>query len=254
MQADILFLDSYIEPSFRIIPTSMTDTPFSKRSNRSSTFTEWLREQNQENWDAAVHHRFVDELFAGSVADDVMKHYLVQDYQFIDRFVALLGAAIASADLYTSRVRFSRFAAMITSDENTYFLRAFDELGLSEKHRITPPLTEPTTAFQALMTEAADSRLYPMCLSVLVVAAWLYLSWAERPAATLPERFIHAEWITLHNNAAFVQFIGWLRSELDRTGPLLTEQDQAHCTDMFGRAVALERAFFDHVYTPLIYS
>lgn len=232
----------------------MTDTPFSKRSNQSSTFTEWLREQNQANWDAAVNHRFIDELFAGSIADDVLKHYLVQDYQFIDRFVALLGAAIASADLFTSRVRFSRFAAMITSDENTYFLRAFDELGLNEKHRITPTLTQPTTAFQALMKESAESRNYPLCLSVLVVAEWLYLSWADRPDAPLPERVIHAEWITLHNNPVFAEFIGWLRSELDRTGPLLPEQDQARCADMFGRAVVLERAFFDHVYSPLTYS
>ncbi len=231
----------------------MTNT-FSTRKNTASTFTEWLREQNQANWDAAIHHRFIDELFSGTVADDVLQHYLVQDYQFIDRFVALLGAAIASADLFTSRVRFSRFAAMITSDENTYFLRAFDELGLPEKYRTAPPLTAPTKAFQDLMTESAESRIYPLCLSVLVVAEWLYLSWADRPGAVLPERFIHAEWITLHNNPAFAEFIGWLRAELDRTGPLLDEQDQARCAAMFGRTVKLERAFFDHVYTPLDYS
>lgn len=232
----------------------MSDTQFSTRKNTASTFTEWLREQNRDNWDAAIHHRFIDELFAGTVADDVLQHYLVQDYQFIDRFVALLGAAIASADLFTSRVRFSRFAAMITSDENTYFLRAFDELGLADKHRTAPQLTAPTQAFQQLMAEAAASRIYPLCLSVLVVAEWLYLSWADRPAAALPPRFIHAEWITLHNNPAFAEFIGWMRAELDRTGPLLSAEEQARCADMFARAVALERAFFDHVYAPLHYS
>lgn len=232
----------------------MTDTPFSQRKNTASTFTEWLREQNQDNWDAAVQHRFIDELFAGSVADDVLLHYLVQDYQFINRFVALLGAAIASADRFESRVRFSRFAAMITSDENTYFLRAFDELKVAEQHRIAPQLTPQTTAFQDLMAESAESRIYPLCLSVLVVAEWLYLSWADRPGAALPERFIHAEWITLHNNPAFAEFIAWMRAELDRTGPLMDAAGQARCADMFGRAVTLERAFFDHVYTPLHYS
>jgi thiaminase/transcriptional activator TenA len=232
----------------------MTDTPFHKRSNRASTFTEWLREQHQDNWNAATQHRFIDELFFGSVADDVLQHYLVQDYQFVDRFVALLGAAIASADSFTSRVRFSRFLAMVTSDENTYFLRAFDELGVAQKHRTAPPLSAQTKAFQDLMAESAASRDYPLCLSVLVVAEWLYLSWADRPGATLPQRSIHAEWITLHNNPAFAEFVGWLRAELDRTGPLLDAQIQAHCADIFGRAVALERAFFDHAYTPLHYA
>ncbi len=104
------------------------------------------------------------------------------------------------------------------------------------------------------MAESAESQDYPLCLSVLVVAEWLYLSWADRPGTTLPQRSIHAEWITLHNNPAFTEFVGWLRAELDRTGPLLDAQRQAHCADMFGRAVALERAFFDHVYTPPHYS
>lgn len=232
----------------------MTDTAFNSRKNPATTFTEWLREQNQENWDAAINHRFIDELFAGSVATDVLQHYLVQDYQFIDRFVALLGAAIASADRFESRVRLARFTAMITSDENTYFLRAFDELGLPAKHRNAPQLTPQTKAFQDLMTEAAQSQSYPLCLSVLTVAEWLYLSWADRPDAQLPPRFIHAEWITLHNNPAFADFIDWLRSELDRTGAALDAEGQARSADMFGRAVKLERDFFDHVYSPLQYS
>jgi thiaminase/transcriptional activator TenA len=232
----------------------MNDTPFNTRKNTATTFTEWLREQNRENWNAATDHRFIDELFAGSVADDVLLHYLVQDYQFIDRFVALLGAAIASADRFESRVRIAHFAAMITSDENTYFLRAFDQLKLAAEHRTKPVLTAPTMAFQDLMKEAAESQNYALCLSVLVVAEWLYLSWADRPAATLPPQFIHAEWITLHNNPAFAAFVNWLRSELDRTGAAQDADGQKRSADLFKRAVALERAFFDHVYAPLDYS
>lgn len=226
---------------------------FDSRKNTSLTFTEWLREQNQENWNAAINHRFIDELFAGSVANDVLLHYLVQDYQFIDRFVALLGAAIASADRFESRVRLTRFTAMLVSDENTYFLRSFDQLGLAARHRTSPTLTAPTMAFQDLMKEAAESRDYAQCLSVLVVAEWIYLSWADRPSATLPPQFIHAEWITLHNNAGFAETIGWLRAELDRTGAAQDAAGHARCADLFSRAVALERAFFDHVYTPPSY-
>jgi thiaminase/transcriptional activator TenA len=229
-------------------------TSFQHRTDQAATFTEWLRDSNRNDWDAAVQHRFIDELFAGTVADDVLTHYLVQDYQFIDRFVALLGAAIASADRYTSRVRLARFAAMITSDENTYFLRSFDALGVPDRHRVAPQLTAPTKAFQDLMAEAAESRVYPLCLSVLVVAEWLYLSWAERASGALPPRFEHAEWITLHNNPAFAEFVGWLRSELDRTGSALDDAQQARSADLFARAVKLERAFFDHVYAPLPYA
>lgn len=231
----------------------MSETTFAQRSDASLRFTDWLRENNRANWDAAIQHRFIDELFNGSVADEVLIHYLVQDYQFIDRFVALLGAAIASADRFSSRVRLARFAAMITSDEATYFIRSFDHLGVAERHRTQPALTAPTRAFQDLMKEAAETQNYPLCLSVLVVAEWLYLSWAERLQAELPPKFIHAEWITLHNNEGFTDFVNWLRTELDRTGPTQDAAGQQRSADLFARAVKLEREFFDHVYAPARY-
>ncbi|MCS0502663.1 TenA family protein [Ancylobacter mangrovi] len=211
-------------------------------------FTETLRAENQQDWTASRDHRFVDEIFRGAVPADVMRRYLVQDYQFIDRFVALVGMAIASADRFDSRIRFAQFAAMITSDENTYFERAFDALGVAPAERAHPVISAPTLGFQTLMRDAADSGNYACCLAVLTVAEWLYLDWADRPGAVLPEDFVHAEWITLHNNDGFRAFVNWLREELDRVGEAADEKSRQAASAFFRRAVALERAFFDHIY------
>lgn len=211
-------------------------------------FSEELRARNTEDWEAAIGHRFVDEIFAGAVPPEVMRRYLTQDYQFIDGFVALLGMAIATADRFDSRIRFAQFAAMITSDENTYFQRSFDALGVPAAERAHPVLTAPTSGFQALMRDAAASRDYAACLAVLTVAEWIYLSWADRPGAALPPDFVHAEWITLHNNDGFRAFVTWLRGELDRVGDSVDDESRATAAAFFSRAVALERAFFDHIY------
>lgn len=214
-------------------------------------FAEQLRQAHRADWSACIQHRFVDEIFDGSLSDAVLRRYLVQDYQFINRFVALLGAAIASADVFAPRVTLAQFAAMITSDENTYFLRCFDALGVPEPERLNPALTEPTRAFQQLMHDAADSRSYANCIAVLAVAEGLYLDWADQSAKKhlpLPTRFEHAEWITLHASDFFRGFVAWLRSELDRIGPMLTDAQRAEAASYFGRAVQLERGFFDHVY------
>ena len=219
--------------------------------NSSQGFAEQLRQSCITDWNACVQHRFVQEIFDGSLDDAVLRKYLVQDYQFINRFVALLGAAIASADVFASRVVLSQFAGMVTSDENTYFLRSFDMLGVPEEQRLTPELTAPTKAFQQLMHEAAQSLNYANCMAVLAVAEGIYLDWADQPAKKhlpMPERFEHAEWIVLHANDFFRGFVGWLRGELDRIGPTLDETQKAEATHYFQRAVKLERQFFDHVY------
>lgn len=210
-------------------------------------FSERLRADNATNWNAAINHRFVEEIFRGAVPQEVMRRYLVQDYQFIDRFVALLGAAIASADLYPSRIRFAQFAAMITSDENTYFQRSFNALGVPESERSAPSLADVTVKFRALMAEAAESWRYANCLAVLAVAEGIYLEWADQ-RYPLPDDFIHAEWITLHNAPGFREFVLWLRSELDRIHGAIDASEQQTAADYFRRAVELERAFFDYIY------
>ncbi|SMO56652.1 TenA family protein [Paracoccus laeviglucosivorans] len=207
-------------------------------------FTDTLRLASEPDWSAAANHRFVRELCDGTVPDAVMGAYLVQDHRFLDAFLTLLGGAIASSDRFTSRLRFGQFAGMVSGDENDYFLRSFNALGISTAARAAIPDTAPTAGFQAIMREAAATRSYPAVLSVLCVAEWLYLDWASRAPRPLPRNFVHAEWITLHDNPFFRDFVAFLRAELDRVGP--DAPAQAH--DFFRRAVALERAFFDAAY------
>src|SRR5467141_2485809 len=202
-------------------------------------FTESLRAAGEAGWSHPVQHRFVNELFGGAVPDAVMARYLIQDHRFLDSFLVLLGAALATADTFAVRLRFCRFIGMVSAEENTYFLRAFDDLGVTETRRAADPDTQPTLGFKAIMREAADTRSYAAALSVLVVAEWLYLDWASRAPLPLPNNFVHAEWITLHDNPNFRGFVDFLRTELDRVGPAQTDL----CRDFFARAVALELSF-----------
>src|SRR3984893_14556914 len=136
----------------------------------SERFTEILRAASEPAWSDAVRHHFVNELFAGAVPDAVMARYLIQDHRFLDSFLTLLGATLASADTFEARVRFGRFIGMVSGEENTYFLRAFEALGVTEDRRRADPDTQPTAGFKAIMREAADTRSYGAALSVLVVA------------------------------------------------------------------------------------
>ncbi len=218
--------------------TSMEDSTMTER------FTQILRRQSEPTWSAAVGHRFVTELCNGSVADPFMIRYLVQDHRFIDSFLTLLGAAIATADTFEARLRFGRFAGMISSDENTYFLRAFEALDVSPAQRNEPADSGPTAGFKAIMREAAATRSYAAALAVLNVAEGLYLDWASKAPKPLPANFVYAEWITLHDNPAFAEFVAFLQAELDRVGP----QEAALSSDFYSRTVALELAFFDAIY------
>lgn len=209
-----------------------------------------LRQAAEPDWTAAVTHRFVRELGAGTLDRTVMRRYLVQDYQFLDAFVALLGASIHAAPSLPQRIPLGRFLGMVVSDENTYFQRSFDALEVPAAERCAPALAAPTAGFQALMREAAASGRYGAMLAVLTVAEWVYLSWAAPLAGRDPGWFVFREWIELHSGPGFEAWVGFLRDELDAAHEAADAAGRTEIAALFRRAVALERAFFDAAYRP----
>ncbi|MGH3588806.1 MAG: TenA family protein [Pseudonocardia sp.] len=214
----------------------------------SATFSAELRELTAPTWDAAVGHRFVDEIWRGEVDGAVLGEYLVQDFQFVDAFLALMGGAVATADRPEARVVHARQIGIIAGPENDFFARALDTLDVPLADRTHPELREPTSGFLTLMDEARTSADYPSCLAVLLVAEWLYLDWATRPDATPPDEPIQREWIELHSGLAFTAWVDFLRDEFDRVTERLDHTQRARVRELFVRAVDLERAFFDAAY------
>ncbi len=213
------------------------------------TFSAELRELTRSTWDAAVGHRFVDEVWRGGVDTDVLTTYVVQDHQFVDAFLALMGAAVASADRADARVVHARQLGIIAGPENDFFARALDTLDVPLIDRTDPELREPTRGFIELMDGARLSADYPSCLAVLLVAEWLYLEWATRPEETPPEEPLQAEWIALHSGRAFVAWVDFLRAEFDRVCTDLEPGHRDRVRELFVRAVDLELAFFDAAYS-----
>lgn len=210
--------------------------------------TDLLKTSIQSNWDAATDHPFCKELAEGTLPLDKMRWYLVQDYKFIDEFVRLLAAAIAHAPTLAGRTPMIQFLGLVTSTENTYFLRSFEALGVSQ---IDPNVSAaPSThAFQNLMQSARISGRYEQILAVLVVVEWSYLTWANRYKtynADLP--FWFSEWIDLHTGEEFESVVNHLRDQLDNCWADLNEHQQSKAAAMFRNAVLCERAFFDAAY------
>ena len=211
-------------------------------------FTEWLRQQAEPTWSEATGHRFTRELADGSLADAVMRRYLVQDYAFLDYFIRLVASAIVKAPSLADRIPLGRFLGAVTGEENTYFHRAFDALSVPEAGRTQPILRPTTRAFHAVMADAINAGGYQETLAPLLVFEWLYNAWATAIADRQPESFVHKAWITIHANPQFDAFVAWLRGQLNRDGPRLPPDRQEHIAEVFCRTVQLEKAFFDDAY------
>lgn len=204
-----------------------------------------LLEGSEENWRKAINHTFLKELFFGSVDDDVLRHYLIQDYQFFDAFLSMLGACVAHADNLDSKLRFAKQLGFLSSDEDGYFVKTFELLGVPKEEYLSPKLDKVTQDFQDLMCSAVKSADYAQLLVMLVIAEGLYLDWGSKDLI-LPPNYIHSEWIELHKGEFFNEWVQFLVDELNR----VCEQRGTieDLKERWNKAVELELAFFDLGY------
>lgn len=215
-------------------------------------FSDAVVAANAPLWRAATAHRFVRELGADALADDVFRRYLVQDFAFVEALVTLLGYAIARAPAMPAKRRLAGFLAAVTGDETNYFERALAALGAADAfaapERIA--LTETTERFRALMAEAGERGSYAEILAIMTPAEWVYLEWARACPLPGPKRFYLAEWIELHAIPAFADFVGWLRAELDREAAAAPPDLRRRLATLFRTTLELERDFFEAAYGP----
>jgi thiaminase/transcriptional activator TenA len=215
-------------------------------------FTDWLRERAEPAWTNAVAHRFTRELGSGALAESVYADYLVQDYAVIDALVSTVGYAVAQAPDAEARRPLVGFLDTLTDEENDYFERSFDALGVDDARVQETEPSATTAAFVDLLARAAHEGGYAETLAALVPAEWVYAEWARRESsasetgADLP--FYYADWIALHANAAFEEFVAWLRGQLDAHGPSVAAARQTEIERVFCRTVDLEVKFFDAAY------
>lgn len=234
----------------------MSDVPASYDDYRDTVsdprFTDWLRERADPSWTDAVEHRFTHELGDGTLSEAVFAEYLVQDYAFVDVLVSTFGFAVADAPDISAKRAHVEFLDTLTDEENDYFERSFDALGVDDARRNEPALSSTTAAFADLLGRAAREGGYAETLAAIVPAEWIYAEWATREDAAHDETgerpFYVADWIALHANPAFEEFVTWLRGQLDTHGPAVSRARERRIERIFCRTVDLEVAFFDDAY------
>jgi len=212
--------------------------------------TESLVAANAALWRAAIQHRFVKELGADTLPDEVFRRYLVQDFAFIEALVTLLGYAVARAPGMPAKRRLAGFLAAVTGDETNYFERALAALGAADAFAAPEriPLNGTTRRFRALMAEVGAHGTYAEILAVVTPAEWVYLEWARACRLPGPKRFYLAEWIELHAIPAFADFVEWLKAELDSEGAAAPPELRWRLATHFRTTLELERDFFETAY------
>ncbi|GHB37890.1 aminopyrimidine aminohydrolase [Pseudovibrio japonicus] len=219
-----------------------------KITHTDETFTDWLVKSAGPKWDAAVNHPFTVAIGDDTVSSEAVKRYLLEDYHYILDLASALGFLIAKAPTMTAKAHLAKFVDGLTSNELSFFQRAFKELGVEpEVYENTEP-NSVTRAIGSMLLSTSGKGHYIDGMAALLATEWIYREWGHREAAKpTPKRPYLAEWVEFLACDEFGEFIEWLKQEVNVHGEEERAQRQSEISESFTYMCKLEADFFDMV-------
>ncbi len=213
------------------------------------TFSNELRKEVDEVWEASFNHPFVRGIGDGTLPLDNFRYYILQDAYYLSHFsrVQSLGAAKAP-DLHTT----SRMAAHAqgTNEAELSLHETFSvQLGITEeeKKRFKP---SPTAyAYTSHMYRAAQFGGLKEILAAILPCYWLYHEVGERLNMFTPDEPIYKEWILAYGGEWFGELVKEQINRLDQLAEKASEEEKALMKELFMISSIYELQFWEMAYS-----
>jgi len=203
-------------------------------------------------WDAAVGHRFINELGDGSLSSCRFTRYFLQDYIFINDLVKVAGVAVGKAPNNKSARPLEDFLNAILGAEDTLFKDVFRTLSIAEREYLSAEPLPTCAAFGNFLVRLAYEGTFREICTALLTTEGVYLAWGNRlrseganPTASESKlEELYRGWIDLHTEDALGSIVRFLTSIVDQAEPVEIPRLEM----IFKRSLKYEMAFWNMAY------
>lgn len=186
-------------------------------------------------------HRFITQIEANTLPQDVFDRYLVYEGAFVDTAIAIFALATARAPDIDARRHLIGVLDALANRQVPYFETHLAARGLSPDVALPPQ----AASFRDGMLELAEDGSFLEIITAMFAAEWMYWTWCTRAARTsIADPDLRA-WVALHAEAEFAAQACWLKDAVDRHG---TDADLDRLVAIFVRVTTLEIAFHHAPY------
>ncbi|MBM6617745.1 thiaminase II [Bacillus suaedaesalsae] len=210
-------------------------------------FSEQLRKEVNEIWEASFNHPFVTRLANGSLPVGCFRYYVLQDSYYLQQFarVQAIGAAKAR-DLHTT-ARMAAHAQGTSEAELSLHENFSKRLGITEEEKAAFKPAPSAYAYTSHLYRAADGHLGHI-IAALLPCYWLYYEIGERLKGSVPEEPIYQEWIAAYGADWFRTLVEEQINRLDEIAKNVTEEDRNVMREHFWISSQYEYSFWEMAF------
>ena len=206
---------------------------------------EKLKAANQKDWHDYTHHRFVEELGAGSLSEKAFRHYLVQDYLFLIHFSRAYALAIYKADSLEMMRSAKNNLSMIMDTEMELHVGFCAKWGISRDEMEKAREDRPNMAYTRYVLERGMAGDLLDLLTALAPCVVGYGEIGKRLAAECNlDNNPYRSWVEEYASDGFQQATRTAIAQLDALAEEATPKRFERLARIFGDATRLEVGFW----------
>ena len=182
----------------------------------------------------------------GSLAEELFKNWVLQDYRYLKEFARIFAWAVAKADRLDTMSWYAAVLDLTLNTEMELHRQYTARFGLTPADLEAAPMWPTTRAYtDFLVRTAADGDMADL-VAALLPCAWGYVYVAQELAkGKPPEDQRYADWIAQYASEEFAQAAEWLRAEMNRLAEGAAAEKRARLTDLFVLSSRYEWAFWE---------
>lgn len=215
------------------------------------SFTQQLRDENQDIFQAIFNHPFVDGIGKKDVPNESIAHYIKADFEYLNAFMRIYGIALSKSDKREDIRFFGEQIQFVLNSESHPHHNFCDYIGVGYEELQGHPLPPTADHYIKHMMYHAQMGGIAETISALLPCPWTYMEIGQelvnkyKPAKDHP----FYPWISFYADERFGKIIIEMRNRLDEIAEHASWDEQKKIKEAFRKSCQLELAFWEMAYT-----
>lgn len=215
------------------------------------TFSQTLREENKDVFQAIFDHPFVDGIGKGDVPDQAIAHYIKADFEYLNAFIRIYGIAVSKSNQREDMQFFNEQIQFVLNSETHPHHNFCNHIGVGYDELQGHPLPPTADHYVKHMMYHAQLGSLGETLSALLPCPWTYLEIGQELMKKYKPNTNHPfyQWISFYADEDVGKITMEMRNRLDKIAEDSSVEQQQKMKEAFRKSCQLELSFWEMAYT-----
>lgn len=214
-----------------------------------STFTQLIRQEANEIWEANFDHPFVQGIAEGTLPLENFRYYVLQDSYYLSHFARIQSIAASRAEELSTTARMAAHAQGTYQAELGLHEGFMGQLGVTKEDLQSFEPAPTAYAYTSHLYRVAASGSLGEIIAAILPCYWIYYEIGERLKYATPGTSIYQEWIAAYGSDWFSALVNEQLTLLDSIAETASEKEREKMKQHFIYSSHYELKFWEMAYT-----